>query len=162
MLDFYSKLGCFEVAKMEGFPKDIIIMGRSLWRNTVPQWQTPWAARGLKIRLLPSRDEPRDDLILHYHLGVPWLGGWLSFFLGFVYRSTAESQSCSPTLWLRRPQQRVPKRCTSDPWSVVKWREPANRSGAPVGISGAPPPLYRYTSAGRNNSASLFLWFNAL
>uniref|UniRef100_A0A8D2ZR79 protein O-GlcNAcase n=1 Tax=Scophthalmus maximus TaxID=52904 RepID=A0A8D2ZR79_SCOMX len=30
MLDFYSKLGCFEVAKMEGFPKDIIIMGRSL------------------------------------------------------------------------------------------------------------------------------------
>lgn len=33
MLDFYGKLGCFEVAKMEGFPKDIIIMGRSLWRN---------------------------------------------------------------------------------------------------------------------------------
>uniref|UniRef100_A0A3Q3WAS9 Protein O-GlcNAcase n=1 Tax=Mola mola TaxID=94237 RepID=A0A3Q3WAS9_MOLML len=30
MLDFYSKLGCFEVAKMEGFPKDFIIMGRSL------------------------------------------------------------------------------------------------------------------------------------
>ncbi|XP_042560635.1 protein O-GlcNAcase [Clupea harengus] len=30
MLDFYSKLGCFEVAKMEGFPKDIILMGRSL------------------------------------------------------------------------------------------------------------------------------------
>ncbi|XP_063047035.1 protein O-GlcNAcase [Engraulis encrasicolus] len=30
MLDFYSKLGCFEVAKMEGFPKDIIIMGRRL------------------------------------------------------------------------------------------------------------------------------------
>lgn len=30
MLDFYSKLGCFEVAKMEGFPKDIIMMGRSL------------------------------------------------------------------------------------------------------------------------------------
>ncbi|XP_019949637.1 protein O-GlcNAcase isoform X2 [Paralichthys olivaceus] len=30
MLDFYSKLGCFEVAKMDGFPKDIIIMGRSL------------------------------------------------------------------------------------------------------------------------------------
>uniref|UniRef100_A0A8C8K545 Protein O-GlcNAcase n=1 Tax=Oncorhynchus tshawytscha TaxID=74940 RepID=A0A8C8K545_ONCTS len=30
MMDFYSKLGCFEVAKMEGFPKDIIIMGRSL------------------------------------------------------------------------------------------------------------------------------------
>ncbi|MBN3295856.1 OGA GlcNAcase, partial [Amia calva] len=30
MLDFYSKLGCFEVAKMEGFPKDVIIMGRSL------------------------------------------------------------------------------------------------------------------------------------
>uniref|UniRef100_A0A6Q2ZGJ4 Protein O-GlcNAcase n=1 Tax=Esox lucius TaxID=8010 RepID=A0A6Q2ZGJ4_ESOLU len=30
MIDFYSKLGCFEVAKMEGFPKDIIIMGRSL------------------------------------------------------------------------------------------------------------------------------------
>lgn len=30
MLDFYGKLGCFEVAKMEGFPKDIIIMGRSL------------------------------------------------------------------------------------------------------------------------------------
>lgn len=30
MIDFYSKLGCFEVAKMEGFPKDDIIMGRSL------------------------------------------------------------------------------------------------------------------------------------
>ncbi|KAJ0005164.1 hypothetical protein NQD34_011378 [Periophthalmus magnuspinnatus] len=30
MLDFYSKLGCFEVAKMDGFPKDVIIMGRSL------------------------------------------------------------------------------------------------------------------------------------
>ncbi|KAK2824266.1 hypothetical protein Q5P01_021441 [Channa striata] len=30
MMDFYSKLGCFEVAKMEGFPKDVIIMGRSL------------------------------------------------------------------------------------------------------------------------------------
>ncbi|XP_034754803.1 protein O-GlcNAcase isoform X1 [Etheostoma cragini] len=30
MLDFYGKLGCFEVAKMEGFPKDVIIMGRSL------------------------------------------------------------------------------------------------------------------------------------
>uniref|UniRef100_A0A4W4GGI4 Protein O-GlcNAcase n=1 Tax=Electrophorus electricus TaxID=8005 RepID=A0A4W4GGI4_ELEEL len=30
MLDFYSKLGCFEVAKMEGFPKDVIIMGRTL------------------------------------------------------------------------------------------------------------------------------------
>ncbi|XP_051945866.1 protein O-GlcNAcase-like [Xyrauchen texanus] len=30
MLDFYSKLGCFEVAKMEGFPKDVIMMGRSL------------------------------------------------------------------------------------------------------------------------------------
>uniref|UniRef100_A0A674MH55 Protein O-GlcNAcase n=1 Tax=Takifugu rubripes TaxID=31033 RepID=A0A674MH55_TAKRU len=30
MLDFYGKLGCFEVAKMEGFPKDFIIMGRSL------------------------------------------------------------------------------------------------------------------------------------
>uniref|UniRef100_A0A8C2WUB5 Protein O-GlcNAcase n=1 Tax=Cyclopterus lumpus TaxID=8103 RepID=A0A8C2WUB5_CYCLU len=30
MLDFYSKLGCFEVAKMEGFPKDVLIMGRSL------------------------------------------------------------------------------------------------------------------------------------
>lgn len=30
MLDFYSKLGCFEVAKMEGFPKDFVIMGRSL------------------------------------------------------------------------------------------------------------------------------------
>ncbi|XP_024280107.2 protein O-GlcNAcase isoform X1 [Oncorhynchus tshawytscha] len=30
MIDFYSKLGCFEVAKMEGFPKNIIIMGRSL------------------------------------------------------------------------------------------------------------------------------------
>ncbi|TKS65773.1 Protein O-GlcNAcase [Collichthys lucidus] len=30
MLDFYSKLGCFEVAKMEGFPKDVIIMGRRL------------------------------------------------------------------------------------------------------------------------------------
>nr|XP_029134990.1 LOW QUALITY PROTEIN: protein O-GlcNAcase [Labrus bergylta] len=30
MLDFYSKLGCFEVATMEGFPKDVIIMGRSL------------------------------------------------------------------------------------------------------------------------------------
>uniref|UniRef100_A0A671PI16 protein O-GlcNAcase n=1 Tax=Sinocyclocheilus anshuiensis TaxID=1608454 RepID=A0A671PI16_9TELE len=30
MLDFYSKLGCFEVAKMEGFPKEVIIMGRSL------------------------------------------------------------------------------------------------------------------------------------
>ncbi|XP_068423749.1 protein O-GlcNAcase [Clinocottus analis] len=30
MLDFYSKLGCFEVSKMDGFPKDVIIMGRSL------------------------------------------------------------------------------------------------------------------------------------
>ncbi|XP_075933061.1 protein O-GlcNAcase [Anarhichas minor] len=30
MLDFYSKLGCYEVAKMEGFPKDVILMGRSL------------------------------------------------------------------------------------------------------------------------------------
>uniref|UniRef100_A0A8C6SXR8 Protein O-GlcNAcase n=1 Tax=Neogobius melanostomus TaxID=47308 RepID=A0A8C6SXR8_9GOBI len=30
MLDFYGKLGCFEVAQMEGFPKDVIIMGRSL------------------------------------------------------------------------------------------------------------------------------------
>lgn len=30
MMEFYSKLGCFEVAKMDGFPKDIIIMGRSL------------------------------------------------------------------------------------------------------------------------------------
>uniref|UniRef100_A0A146ZL45 Protein O-GlcNAcase n=1 Tax=Fundulus heteroclitus TaxID=8078 RepID=A0A146ZL45_FUNHE len=30
MLEFYSKLGCFEVAKMDGFPKDVIIMGRSL------------------------------------------------------------------------------------------------------------------------------------
>ncbi|MGH0128580.1 UNVERIFIED_CONTAM: hypothetical protein FKN15_030169 [Acipenser sinensis] len=30
MLDFYSKLGCFEVAKMEGFPKGVILMGRSL------------------------------------------------------------------------------------------------------------------------------------
>ena len=30
MLEFYSKLGCFEVAKMEGFPKDVILMGRSL------------------------------------------------------------------------------------------------------------------------------------
>ncbi|XP_072293563.1 protein O-GlcNAcase isoform X2 [Eucyclogobius newberryi] len=30
MLDFYGKLGCFEVAKMDGFPKDVIIMGRSL------------------------------------------------------------------------------------------------------------------------------------
>ncbi|XP_053305820.1 protein O-GlcNAcase [Spea bombifrons] len=30
ILDFYSKLGCFEIAKMEGFPKDIIILGRSL------------------------------------------------------------------------------------------------------------------------------------
>ncbi|CAL9687909.1 unnamed protein product [Knipowitschia caucasica] len=30
MLEFYSKLGCFEVANMDGFPKDIIIMGRSL------------------------------------------------------------------------------------------------------------------------------------
>ncbi|KAK7140018.1 hypothetical protein R3I94_012586 [Phoxinus phoxinus] len=29
-LDFYSKLGCFEVAKMEGFPKEVILMGRSL------------------------------------------------------------------------------------------------------------------------------------
>ncbi|KAK6482306.1 protein O-GlcNAcase-like isoform X2 [Huso huso] len=28
MLDFYSKLGCFEVAKMEGFPKGVILMGR--------------------------------------------------------------------------------------------------------------------------------------
>lgn len=33
MMDFYSKLGCFEVAKMEGFPKDVIIMGRSLWKK---------------------------------------------------------------------------------------------------------------------------------
>ncbi|XP_069467725.1 protein O-GlcNAcase [Ambystoma mexicanum] len=30
ILDFYSKLGCFEIAKMEGFPKDIIILGRTL------------------------------------------------------------------------------------------------------------------------------------
>ncbi|XP_068120926.1 protein O-GlcNAcase [Hyperolius riggenbachi] len=30
ILDFYSKLGCFEVAKMEGFPKNIVILGRSL------------------------------------------------------------------------------------------------------------------------------------
>ncbi|XP_040217176.1 protein O-GlcNAcase [Rana temporaria] len=30
ILDFYSKLGCFEIAKMEGFPKDILILGRSL------------------------------------------------------------------------------------------------------------------------------------
>ncbi|XP_047208532.1 protein O-GlcNAcase isoform X2 [Girardinichthys multiradiatus] len=30
MLEFYGKLGCFEVAKMDGFPKDVIIMGRSL------------------------------------------------------------------------------------------------------------------------------------
>ncbi|XP_030058715.1 protein O-GlcNAcase [Microcaecilia unicolor] len=30
ILDFYSKLGCFEIAKMEGFPKDVIILGRSL------------------------------------------------------------------------------------------------------------------------------------
>ncbi|XP_056388844.1 protein O-GlcNAcase isoform X2 [Hyla sarda] len=30
ILDFYSKLGCFEIAKMEGFPKDIVILGRSL------------------------------------------------------------------------------------------------------------------------------------
>lgn len=37
MLDFYSKLGCFEVAKMEGFPKDFVIMGRSLWRRTALQ-----------------------------------------------------------------------------------------------------------------------------
>lgn len=37
MLEFYSKLGCFEVAKMDGFPKDVIIMGRSLWRNAQRQ-----------------------------------------------------------------------------------------------------------------------------
>ncbi|KAM4704281.1 protein O-GlcNAcase [Rhinophrynus dorsalis] len=30
IMDFYSKLGCFEIAKMDGFPKDIIILGRSL------------------------------------------------------------------------------------------------------------------------------------
>ncbi|XP_018082948.1 protein O-GlcNAcase isoform X2 [Xenopus laevis] len=30
ILDFYSKLGCFEIAKMEGFPKDIVILGRTL------------------------------------------------------------------------------------------------------------------------------------
>lgn len=30
ILDFYSKLGCFEIAKMEGFPKDILILGRTL------------------------------------------------------------------------------------------------------------------------------------
>ncbi|XP_071986578.1 protein O-GlcNAcase [Engystomops pustulosus] len=30
ILDFYSKLGCFEIAKMEGFPKDLIILGRTL------------------------------------------------------------------------------------------------------------------------------------
>nr|XP_033796207.1 protein O-GlcNAcase isoform X2 [Geotrypetes seraphini] len=30
IMDFYSKLGCFEIAKMEGFPKDAIILGRSL------------------------------------------------------------------------------------------------------------------------------------
>ncbi|XP_053245384.1 protein O-GlcNAcase isoform X2 [Podarcis raffonei] len=30
ILEFYSKLGCFEIAKMEGFPKDVIILGRSL------------------------------------------------------------------------------------------------------------------------------------
>ncbi|XP_054840197.1 protein O-GlcNAcase isoform X2 [Eublepharis macularius] len=30
ILEFYSKLGCFEIAKMEGFPKDAIILGRSL------------------------------------------------------------------------------------------------------------------------------------
>ncbi|XP_075468532.1 protein O-GlcNAcase [Ascaphus truei] len=30
IMDFYSKLGCFEIAKMEGFPKDIVILGRSL------------------------------------------------------------------------------------------------------------------------------------
>lgn len=31
ILEFYSKLGCFEIAKMEGFPKDVVILGRSLW-----------------------------------------------------------------------------------------------------------------------------------
>ncbi|XP_023678322.2 protein O-GlcNAcase-like isoform X1 [Paramormyrops kingsleyae] len=30
MVSFYSKLGFFEVASMEGFPKDVIIMGRTL------------------------------------------------------------------------------------------------------------------------------------
>uniref|UniRef100_A0A8C5GSD5 Protein O-GlcNAcase n=1 Tax=Gouania willdenowi TaxID=441366 RepID=A0A8C5GSD5_GOUWI len=30
MLDFYGKLGCFEVATMDGFPKNVVIMGRSL------------------------------------------------------------------------------------------------------------------------------------
>lgn len=30
ILEFYSKLGCFEIAKMEGFPKDVVILGRSL------------------------------------------------------------------------------------------------------------------------------------
>ncbi|XP_069610167.1 protein O-GlcNAcase [Ranitomeya imitator] len=30
ILDFYSKLGCFEIAKMEGFPKDLVILGRTL------------------------------------------------------------------------------------------------------------------------------------
>ncbi|OCT71690.1 protein O-GlcNAcase [Xenopus laevis] len=30
ILDFYSKLGFFEIAKMEGFPKDIVILGRGL------------------------------------------------------------------------------------------------------------------------------------
>ncbi|XP_043912195.1 protein O-GlcNAcase [Protopterus annectens] len=29
-LEFYSKLGCFEIAKMDGFSKDVIILGRCL------------------------------------------------------------------------------------------------------------------------------------
>ncbi|XP_053437203.1 protein O-GlcNAcase-like [Nycticebus coucang] len=30
ILEFYSKLGYFEIAKTEGFPKDVVILGRSL------------------------------------------------------------------------------------------------------------------------------------
>ncbi|XP_012663042.1 protein O-GlcNAcase-like isoform X2 [Otolemur garnettii] len=30
ILEFYSKLGYFEIAKMEGFPKNVVILGRSL------------------------------------------------------------------------------------------------------------------------------------
>lgn len=69
MLEFYSKLGCFEVAKMDGFPKDVIIMGRSLWRNA--QWQSKLESTHLKHFWYLHVDKTLVLFILPLNSGSP-------------------------------------------------------------------------------------------
>lgn len=105
MLDFYSKLGCFEVAKMEGFPKDFIIMGRSLWRRFVPQSQAP------VVYCLDMKDIYKDFC-------TPLLiGPCLGPFDTFMHRDTDITHRCAAlTLILAHLELRPTRKGCSAVW----------------------------------------------